>query len=97
MTAPNRLRAAITSLQGKYSILLIAFLVFFLVGPLADTFFAGERSEGELFDLLSIVLLMAALYAVSGMRGLLIVAGLLSAPATVGRLSLYFTQKFRSV
>jgi voltage-gated potassium channel Kch len=92
MTAPSRFRAAITSLQGKYSLLLITFLVFFLVGPLVDMFFTGERPGDELFDLLSIVLLLAALYAVSGSHALLIVATLLSAPATVGRLSLYFTK-----
>ena len=68
MTAPSRFRAAITSLQGKYSVLLLTFLVFFLVGPLVDMFFTGERPGDELFDLLSIVLLLAALYAVSGGR-----------------------------
>src|SRR5262245_57841415 len=92
MTAHSQLRAAITSLQGKYSLLLAAFLVFFLAGPLVDTFFVGERPGDELFDLLSLVLLFTALYTVSGMRTLLIVAGLLSTPATVGRLSLYFTK-----
>ena len=62
MTAPSRFRAATTSLQGKYSVLLLTFLVFFLVGPLVDMFFPGERPGNELFDLLSIVLLFAALY-----------------------------------
>ena len=83
-------RAAITSLRGKYSVLLIAFLVFFLVGPLADLLLAEGRFGGLLFELLSIVLLLAALYAVSAARVPLIIAGILTVPVMVGRLASYF-------
>ena len=89
MTARNRLQAALTALQGKYSILLITFLVFFLVGPLADMFFAGERFGGEIFDVLSIVLLLAALYAVGTRRAPLIVASILTLPVIVGKFACY--------
>jgi voltage-gated potassium channel len=89
MIAPSRLPTAITALRGKYSILLITFLVFFLVGPLADLSFAGEHSGGELFDLLSIVLLLAALYAVSAVRGPLIIASILTIPVMVGKFASY--------
>jgi len=89
MTARNRLQAALTALQGKYSILLITFLVFFLVGPLADMFFAGEGFGDEIFDVLSIVLLLAALYAVGTRRAPLIVASILTLPVIVGKFAYY--------
>jgi voltage-gated potassium channel Kch len=89
MTARNRVRAALTSLRGKYSVLLITFLVFFLVGPLADMFFAGEHFGGEIFDVLSIVLLLAALYAVGTRRAPLIVASILTLPVIVGKFAFY--------
>src|SRR3954464_16094908 len=89
MTARNRLRTVRTSLQGKYSTLLVTFLVFFLVGPLADMFFVGERFGGEIFDVLSIVLLLAALYAVGTRRAPLIVASILTLPVIVGKFALY--------
>jgi voltage-gated potassium channel Kch len=89
MTARNRLQAALTALQGKYSTLLVTFLVFFLVGPLANMFFVGERFGGEIFDVLSIVLLLAALYAVGTRRGPLIVASILTIPVIVGKFAFY--------
>src|SRR5262245_28159487 len=92
MTVRHRLQVAFSSLQGKYSILLIVFLVFFLVSPIADMFFPAELPGGILVDLLSVFLLLAALYVVSGTHVPLILVGLLAVPAIAGRFTPYFAK-----